>query len=159
MAIVHYPAILEGDDASGYGVSFPDFPGCVSGGDTLQEAALAAEQALRLHVRGMIEDGEALPAPTPFDAIPVVPDEPEAGRMLVRAETPGRAVRVNVTFEEGLLAAINSAAAARGLNRSAFLAEAARAVIYARGETKEARRSGRGRSHQPDRTVKRAKRP
>ncbi|MFQ5959136.1 MAG: type II toxin-antitoxin system HicB family antitoxin [Alphaproteobacteria bacterium] len=158
MAIVHYPAILEGDDASGYGVSFPDFPGCVSGGDSLQDAAIAAEQALRLHIRGMLEDGEALPDPTSFDDILVVPGEPEAGRMLVRAEIPSRAVRVNVTLDEGLLAAIDTTAAGRGLNRSAFLAEAARAVIYVGDETKEAHRSGRGRSRRPGRTVKRAKR-
>ena len=46
MPICHYPAIIEGDEDTGYSVFFPDVPGCTSGGDTLQEAALNAEEAL-----------------------------------------------------------------------------------------------------------------
>jgi len=43
--------------------------------------------------------------------------------------SPGRTVRVNVTVERGLLEQIDEAAAARGLSRSAFLAQAAREKI------------------------------
>jgi hypothetical protein len=42
---------------------------------------------------------------------------------------PGRTVRVNVTVERGLLDQIDEAAKARGLTRSAFLAQAAREKI------------------------------
>ena len=42
---------------------------------------------------------------------------------------PGRTVRVNVTVERGLLEQIDEAAEARGLTRSAFLAQAAREKI------------------------------
>src|SRR5207244_4100060 len=41
----------------------------------------------------------------------------------------GRAVRVNVSLDAGTLAAIDEAASARGLTRSAFLASAAREKI------------------------------
>jgi len=41
----------------------------------------------------------------------------------------GRAVRVNVSLDAGTLAAIDAAASARGLTRSAFLASAAREKI------------------------------
>ena len=50
MPVRHYPAIVEGDAETGYSVFFPDLPGCTSGGDTLQEAALNAEEALAGHI-------------------------------------------------------------------------------------------------------------
>jgi metal-responsive CopG/Arc/MetJ family transcriptional regulator len=45
----------------------------------------------------------------------------------------GRAVKANLSLDAGLLAAIDEAAAARGLTRSAFLASAAREKIAAEG--------------------------
>ena len=44
----------------------------------------------------------------------------------------GRTVRANLTFDAGLLGAIDEAASERGLTRSAFLASAAREKISAR---------------------------
>ncbi|MFC0408790.1 type II toxin-antitoxin system HicB family antitoxin [Roseomonas elaeocarpi] len=128
MAIRYYPAILE-RSSDGFGVSFPDLPGCVSAGDTTEHAAAQAEVGLALHLRGMIEDGEAIPEPTPLEDVERDPEVEEFARILVRAELPGRAVRLNVTIEEGLLAAIDATAKQRGMNRSAFLADAARASI------------------------------
>lgn len=46
-------------------MEFPDFPGCVTQGHTLDEARAMAEDALAGHVELMLEEGEALPAPTP----------------------------------------------------------------------------------------------
>jgi hypothetical protein len=43
----------------------------------------------------------------------------------------GRTVRANVTFDAGLLDAIDASAARRGITRSAFLASAAREKIEA----------------------------
>ncbi len=138
MPIVHYPAIVEPAGDGGYGVFFPDLPGCTSGGDTLQAAASAAEEGLRLYIRDMIEDKEALPEPSVLDAIEIDPDVTVAAVVLVRAETPGRAVRVNVSFDEGLLAAIDTTAKSCNMNRSAFLAFAANDCI-----TRHARRDER----------------
>jgi hypothetical protein len=45
----------------------------------------------------------------------------------------GRAAKANVSLDAGLLAAIDEAAAARGLTRSAFLASAAREKIESEG--------------------------
>lgn len=86
MAIRHYPAIIEGDAESGYSVVFLNLPGCTSGGNTLQEAALNAEEALAGHVAMMLEAGDVLPEPSVLDALPrpVEPDVPEAARLLVR---------------------------------------------------------------------------
>ncbi len=126
MATVHYPAIIEraGD---GYSVFFPDLPGCTSAGDTLHEAALGAEEALSGHLAVSAEHGDNIPEPSLFDAIERDLEVNEVARVLVRGERPGRAVRVQVSIEEGLLARIDRAAK----NRSGFLAEAARAKLAA----------------------------
>ncbi|HEY5301072.1 MAG TPA: type II toxin-antitoxin system HicB family antitoxin [Acetobacteraceae bacterium] len=126
MATRFYPAVIEGSDRNGYDVVFPDFPGCVSTGDTIQEAATGAVEALSLHVEGIVAEGLALPAPSAPDA--ALPDWlPEDGiRVLVPAEIPGRAVRANITLDEALLARLDAAAAAQGTSRSGFIAQAVR---------------------------------
>ena len=45
----YFPAIIE-KASEGYGVFFPDLPGCTSAGATIQEAALNAEEALQAHI-------------------------------------------------------------------------------------------------------------
>jgi predicted RNase H-like HicB family nuclease len=131
MAVVYFPAIVETGPGGGYGVFFPDLPGCVSAGDSLQEAARNAEIALQLHLAGMVEDGEAIPGASELDALARDPEVEEAARILVRGETPGRVERVNITMEEGLLKVIDAAAEQRGMTRSGFLAEGARQLISA----------------------------
>jgi predicted RNase H-like HicB family nuclease len=86
MGIRHYPAIIESDARTGYSVFFPDLPGCTSGGDSLQQAALNAEDALAGHVDLMLQAGEVLPEPSVLDVLPrpIEPDVVEAARLLVR---------------------------------------------------------------------------
>jgi predicted RNase H-like HicB family nuclease len=60
--IMSYAIALIHKENGVYGISFPDFPGCVSTGRSIDEAILKGGQALALHVAGMIEDGEPLPA-------------------------------------------------------------------------------------------------
>ena len=57
---MEYIAYLHKDRKSDFGVSFPDFPGCVTAGRTLDEARRMAAEALALHIRGMLDDGGAL---------------------------------------------------------------------------------------------------
>ena len=87
-----------------------------------------AEQALAGHLIAAAEYGEVVPDPRDLDAIPVDPEVREAARILIRADRPGRSVRLNVTLDEGLVAAIDKVAR----NRSGFLADAARAALAAR---------------------------
>lgn len=124
MTTVYYPAIIERDD-EGFGVFFPDLPGCVSAGDTVQEAALGAEEALNGHLSVMAEHNDPIPDPSSVDAIESDPEVNEVARILVRGERPGKAIRVQVTIDEGLLARIDRVAP----NRSRFLADAARAAL------------------------------
>lgn len=126
MATVYYPAVIERAE-SGFSVFFPDLPGCASAGGDMQEAALGAEEALSGHLAVMADHGDPIPEPSAIDAVERDPDVEEAARILVRGERPGRAVRVQVSIDEGLLARIDRIAN----NRSRFLADAARAKLAA----------------------------
>jgi predicted RNase H-like HicB family nuclease len=119
-----YPAVMEQADFRGYGVWFPDFPGCVSQGDDPLGAIRAARETLRLHIQGMAEDGETIPTPTPAEAIEL-PADVASYVFLVDTEVPAHRVsymRLNVTLPEGLVRRIDAVA---GGNRSGWLAHAA----------------------------------
>ena len=60
---MHYVAFIHSDGEDGVGISFPDFPGCVSVGDTHADAIAQGAAALAFHVEGMVEDGEPIPPP------------------------------------------------------------------------------------------------
>jgi len=121
-----YIALLRKDAGSEYGVDFPDFPGCITAGATLEEARVMAAEALTLHVEGMAEDGEAIPQPSPLDVIMADPDHVDAVAFLVDVPAEAsRAVRVNITIPADLLEQIDRATN----NRSKFLANAARAAL------------------------------
>ena len=121
-----YIGLIRKDSDSDFGVDFPDFPGCVSAGDTLDEARRMAQEALELHVGGMVEDGEKLPAASSLEAIMTNPENADAVAFLVNLPDPAdRAVRVNITLPERLLRRIDE----RAKNRSAFLARAAEKAL------------------------------
>lgn len=126
-----YAILHEGDQ--GFGISFPDFPGCISGGPTEDDAIRRATEALNFHVSGMVEDGDVLPHPRTLAELksdPVFVDSLADGFLtIVPFELPGKSVRINVSIDENLLDAIDKAAQAKGQSRSAYLADAARARI------------------------------
>ncbi|MCL6706205.1 type II toxin-antitoxin system HicB family antitoxin [Pseudomonas sp. R2.Fl] len=66
-----YIGVIHRDEDSDYGVSFPDFPGVVTAGIDLDDACRMAEEALSLHVEGMIEDGEAIPEPSAWGGLAI----------------------------------------------------------------------------------------
>jgi predicted RNase H-like HicB family nuclease len=59
-----YFAFLEAEDETNIGISFPNFPGCVSVAKDLNEAIFEAKNVLEFHIEGMIE--EKLDIPSPF---------------------------------------------------------------------------------------------
>jgi predicted RNase H-like HicB family nuclease len=61
--MTHYVAIVEEQEGKVVGVWFPDLPGGVSAGDTLDEAMLNAAEALELWAGAMIESGQKIPPP------------------------------------------------------------------------------------------------
>ena len=118
-----------------YGASFPDFPGATTGADDLDTLYRKAGEMLAFHVEGLIEDGEDLPPLRALDAM----QEDEAFRQdsadaiigLIDVDLPGKAVRVNISIDEGLLKRIDRAAEATGESRSGFLAQAAKSRLTA----------------------------
>jgi predicted RNase H-like HicB family nuclease len=124
---------LVHDEKGRFGISFPDFPGCVSGGRTVDEAIRRGKETLAFHVAGMIEDGDPVPAPRSLQQLRRDPEFAEEAADVrhvcvveVPVDLPSRALRVNISIEEGLLTAIDRAAGKAGQSRSAFLADAAR---------------------------------
>lgn len=126
----NYIGLIHKQAESGYGVSFPDFPGVVTAGETLDEARTMAEEALAFHVDGMIEDGDAIPEPSSLELIMAEPENRDGVAILVtlRSQSP-KSVRINITLPEDVLQTIDTFAAANGLSRSGFLARAARHEI------------------------------
>lgn len=117
-----YVALLRKEPDSDYGVDFPDFPGCITAGTTLEDARRMAVEALQLHIEGMTEDGEPIPAPSPLDEIMADPHHRDAVAVLVDVPVRRPAIRVNVSLPADLVEAIDRVTD----NRSRFLADAAR---------------------------------
>lgn len=61
--MTHYVAIVEEEEGKAIGVWFPDLPGCVSAGDSLDEAMMNAAEALALWIDVAKEHGDEVPAP------------------------------------------------------------------------------------------------
>ena len=55
-----FPAIFEPGEQHGYCITFPDLPGIVTSGETVEESLSAAKEALELHLYGLEEDGATL---------------------------------------------------------------------------------------------------
>src|SRR5260370_7932643 len=121
-----YIAYLHKDRDSDFGVSFPDFPGCVTAGRTLEEARRMAAEALAMHVAGMIEEGEVVPAPSNLDALKNDPNMRGAVAVLVGVEpVPEKTVRINITARKSQLDAIDRLADQAKMTRSSYIVQSA----------------------------------
>ncbi|MDB5523250.1 MAG: hypothetical protein JWM58_1013 [Rhizobium sp.] len=124
-----YVALIHKEENSDFGVSFPDFPGCITAGSTLEEARLMAEEALTFHIEGMAEDGDAIPTPSSLDDIMKIRENRDAVAVLVDTKQQDRAIRVNITIPESDLKVIDNYANNHGLSRSGLLVKAAKLAI------------------------------
>ncbi len=127
-----YIALIHKDADSEFGVSFPDLPGCVTVGSTLDEARDMAAEALGLHLEGLAEDGDAIPEASSLEAVMANPENRTGVAILVAAPAQAiKAVRINVTLPEDVLASVDAYATAHGFTRSGFLAIAAKKAMAA----------------------------
>ncbi|MDT0138129.1 type II toxin-antitoxin system HicB family antitoxin [Acidovorax sp. PRC11] len=120
-----YPIYVHKDAGSAYGAAFPDFPGCFAAADDLQSLPRAAQEAAEAHFGG---DDDPIPAPSSPEKWADDPDYTGGFWMLVDvdlAKVRAKAIRLNISLNEGLVQRIDAAAKARGQSRSAFLAQAA----------------------------------
>jgi predicted RNase H-like HicB family nuclease len=131
---MRYVALIDGKQ-SAYGVVVPDLPGCTSAGRTIDEAYSNAVEAVRLWVEDAETDGEKLPRSRSVEAMRADPEIAAAlagGAVIAMVPVlrdAGRPAKANLSLDAGLLEAIDEAAAAHGLTRSAFIASAAREKI------------------------------
>lgn len=127
----NYIAVVHKDSSSDFGVSFPDFPGCITGGKSIDEAKDLSLEALSGHIKVMREFGEKIPKPSKLDDIIADKDYFNAVAFLVVSvpDLKSKTVRVNITLPEDVLHQIDVTAKKRGMSRSSFLTHAAQNVI------------------------------
>ena len=127
---LRYTALVDGREGA-YGVVFPDLPGCVAMGYTVEDALINAEDALRDYTLDADQDGEVLPEPSPFQSIDVPKGSQLVSMPLIRVS--GRKVRANLTLDEGVAEFINSEARRRKMTRTAYITWMARRIAQMGG--------------------------
>lgn len=128
-----YPIAIEaGTERTAYGVAVPDLPGCFSAGDTLDEALANAQEAILLWLEDVVTDGKAPPAASTLESLRRRKEYRGWTWALVSVDLSKlstKAVRVNITVPDRLLAAIDTYAEKNGETRSGFLTRAAMEVM------------------------------
>lgn len=118
-----YPAIFDYAD-DGITVEFPDLPGCVTCGDTDEEAFKMAREALALHLYGMEEDNEEIPTPSKVSEIKTEDNQSialiDVWMPIYRHEIENRSVKKTLTIPKWLDDLGNE----HGVNYSQLLQEA-----------------------------------
>jgi predicted RNase H-like HicB family nuclease len=126
---MRYPIAIEAGDAKhAYGVVVPDLPGCVSAGDTLDEALSNAREAILLHLEGLLDDGKTFPKPTAIEQLRNRRGHRGWTWAIVDVdlgELGDKAARMNITLPRRILRAVDAHARKQGETRSGFLARAA----------------------------------
>lgn len=125
---MQYPTFIHKDPESDYGVIIPDLPGCYSAGTSLDEAIHNAKEAIECHLEGLFLDGEDIPFQQTIEKHLDNPDLKGALVAIVEVDLSkvgGKSKRINITLPERLLRQIERYTKSHGLNRSAFLADAA----------------------------------
>ena len=123
--MIRYPALIDGEGGA-YGVVFPDIPGVGAMGDTVDEALLNAEDALRDYAIEAEKDGEELAEPSPFQSIETPTGSQLTSIPLIR--TSGKSVRAGLTLDEGVAEFIDNEARRRGMTRKAYITWMARRI-------------------------------
>ena len=127
MKKITYLAVFE-KSKTGFGVYFPDIPGCITCGNDFDHSLQMAEEVLGLHLYGIEKDG--LPLPTRKDNIPKLASGDIVTAVsvfpaLVKDEMENRREKTSVTIPRWLKAA----AEAKGLNYSRLLETAIKETL------------------------------
>lgn len=121
MADYVYPALfhLNEDDGS-YTITYPDLPGCISEGKTLENALYMAQDALCVWLRFLLDDGQTLPAASALAQ--VVPGSGEFVNLVRASVQDNRAVRRTVSIPKWMDDKVSEA----GISLSKVLQDALR---------------------------------
>ncbi len=132
---MRFVVAIHKDPDSSYGVTVPDLPGCISSGDTLDEAFDQAREAIKGHIETLLMTSQPVPKMRPLQEHQAHVDFQDAlcwGFVDVDlASIPSQGVRVNIMLPSGLLSTIDEHSKLEGETRSGFLAKAA--LEYIRG--------------------------
>lgn len=131
MSTQYYIGVIHKEDSSDFGVSFPDFPGCITAGETIDEAKDMAIEALKFHVEGMIEDNLEITPPSKLEQIHSNPEYESADCFLtIPVEIKSsKSKRINISLPEDLIDQIDKFSKQKGLSRSKFMAKASLIVM------------------------------
>jgi predicted RNase H-like HicB family nuclease len=123
---MRYPVAIEpGDETTAFGVIVPDFPGCFSAGDSLDEALAGAEEAATAWVDATLDTGSAIPAPSSLETLRSNPDFAGWAFGVITldpAALDDTIERVNITLPRRVLNRLDAMARAAGESRSGFIA-------------------------------------
>ena len=123
--MAQYPALIDGERGA-YGVTFPDLPGIVAMGDTVDDALVNAEEALRDYAMEAEKDGAALESPSAIESVTAPTGSASISVPLIRPS--GRRVRTNLTLDEGVTEFIDDESKRRHMTRTAFVEWMARRI-------------------------------
>ncbi|MDR1947474.1 MAG: type II toxin-antitoxin system HicB family antitoxin [Desulfovibrio sp.] len=130
----YYAVFVPDPDDGKVSVRFPDVPGCVTWGKTMEEAFSQAMEALKGHLEALAD----IPAPSSraaawdaalrdFAADGATSPEGTVLQLVPSPDVAEKSARVNVSFKKSVLFMIDGKAEAAGMTRSGFLARAAEA--------------------------------
>ena len=123
---LRHTVLIDGK-AGAYGVVFPDIPGCVAMGRTIDEALAHAADILRDWFELAEEYDETVPPPRPLEKLR---RDPEVAAALAEGATlasvpliheTGKPVKANLSIDSGVLDAIDAAASRHKLTRSGMV--------------------------------------
>lgn len=120
-----YPVYVHQNENSAFGAIVPDLPGVHSAADALEDLPRMIQEAVELMYG---DEPKGPPGPSPVNQLRRKRQYKDGFWMLVDIDLSRintRAVRLNISLPENLVGKIDSAAAARRMSRSAFLAMAA----------------------------------
>lgn len=123
---MRYLALIDGSEGA-YGVVFPDLPGCVAMGDTVDAAMRSASEALGDWINTVKASRNTVPKARIFEDFRTDPEVMEAlheGGILTAVtvvSSTGKPVRANLSLDGGVVIAIDAEANRRGVSRSAMV--------------------------------------
>lgn len=132
-----YTGIIFKDVGTDYGVHFPDLPGCITVGLTMDEALANAQQAIAFHVDMLAKDGDDIPEPRTLEELAMdvdVKSDIDAGGIMIQVpllSTSSVKKRVELQMDKNLLEAIDRRAKTFGTTRTAIISDASRQYLDA----------------------------
>ena len=127
---MRYPALIDGE-AGAYGVVFPDLPGCVAMGSSIEETIQNAEDAMRDWIDDMERRGHHIAEPSPLETVNVPAGSTLTSILLVPAASQKESMRLNLVLDADVAEAINAEAKRRSMTRKDYVEWMVRFVAQA----------------------------